>query len=484
MERFRTYEPDQQVFVNLDPAETFGTDSFETYLVDSINAIDLSGFWSASDRGGEAPYDPRAMLGLILYGICQGIYSSRKLEHACRHDLGFMYVSGHNCPDHAAICRFLARHPIQIKEAFRNVVYIAHAKGYIDYHTLAIDGTKIRANVSKSFTGTIKDFRKRVGAIDFFIEKALKRLSEASEGEKEGIARRIARAENDKDRITEFLTQAAEIYNIAGTEKKQNMTDPDSRNMVFSDGTIREAYNAQACVDDKGGLIVATECSQDENDKKLLNPMLDSVVRPEGMDHEPVTVLADAGYWDPKELSEAVANGNDVYVPSPEHPNPFFEPNKAAHQWIVEYEETGEGAFGKCPGGRVIKARETIRIYKNRDKGGPARVFYLMRSTECENCPFVAMCLPGNKKSRLVHISAVRIKYRSATRNIEARINSPEGKRIYSRRMPLIEKVFADIKAVKGFRRFMRRGVTAVTTEWTLVCMAFNMRRMFALHQG
>ena len=161
MDRFKAYEPDQQVFITIDPSEQFGRDSFESFLVSTIKELDVSAFWSNIDRGGETPYDPRSLLGIILYGFCRGIYSSRKLEHSCRYDLGFMYVSGHNAPDHAVICRFLNKYKQEIKLAFRQLVYVAHSKGYIDYHCLALDGTKIRANVSRSYTGTLKDFKKR-----------------------------------------------------------------------------------------------------------------------------------------------------------------------------------------------------------------------------------------------------------------------------------------------------------------------------------
>jgi transposase len=119
MERFRTYEPDQQVFTTLIPSENFGRDSFEYFLVTMINDFDVTAFWANPDRGGETPYDPRAMLGIILYGFCQGIFSSRKLEHSCRNNLGFMYVSGHNCPDHAAICRFLKKYDQELKLIYR-----------------------------------------------------------------------------------------------------------------------------------------------------------------------------------------------------------------------------------------------------------------------------------------------------------------------------------------------------------------------------
>lgn len=122
MERYRDYESDQQCFLTLDPSETFGQKSFETFLVTTIKNLDLSAFWSNNDLGGEAPYDPRAMLGIVLYGFCRGIFSSRKLEYACRNDMSFIYVSGHNCPDHAAICRFLKKFDVELKQVFRQFV--------------------------------------------------------------------------------------------------------------------------------------------------------------------------------------------------------------------------------------------------------------------------------------------------------------------------------------------------------------------------
>jgi transposase len=177
MERFRVFEPDQHVLLVLNPTESFGKDSFEHFLVSTFKSLDLSPFWSNLDHGGEAPYHPCSMLGIILYGFCRGIFSSRKLEHGCKHDIGFMYVSGHNTQDHVAICRFLNRFSKELKQIFSQVIYIFHNKGFVDYHHLALDGTKIRANASRNYTGTLQDFRKRIASIDRYVEKAISRLS-------------------------------------------------------------------------------------------------------------------------------------------------------------------------------------------------------------------------------------------------------------------------------------------------------------------
>jgi transposase len=483
MERFRNYEPNQQVFVTIDPLETFGPDSFEIFLVTIINKLNVSMFWPHQDRGGESPYNPCAMLGIILYGFCRGIFTSRKLEKACRNDLGFMYVSGHNTPDHAAICRFLQRHRDILNETFRQIVYLAYKKGFIDYKTLALDGTKIRANASKVFTGTLADFRKRLGSIEQSIEKAINRLESDSELDSVKSEIKINEAIREQERISEFLSNSTEILNLKGKEKKQNITDPDCRIMLFPDGTIHEAYNAQACVDSVAGLIVATDVSQAENDRKLLTPMLTEVVQPEESNVMPGKVLADAGYWDPQELTKAVEDGYEVYVPSPSNAYPFSS-GKKKDKWEMSNFETGDsGVFGTCPGGQRIKARDKLRVYSNKDKGGPYYIFRLTKNQYCSKCKVKDQCWRTSKNFRIVVVTVSKVDHYQLTKELEQQLMSSEGKKIYSRRMPLIERTFAEIKANLGFRRFMRRYKESVQMEWTLVCMAFNLRRMYVLQQ-
>ena len=337
------------------------------------------------------------MLGIILYGFCRGIFTSRKLEKACRNDLGFMYVSGHNTPDHAAICRFLQRHRDILNETFRQIVYLAYKKGFIDYKTLALDGTKIRANASKVFTGTLEDFRKRLGSIEQSLEKAINRLESDSESDSVKSEIKINETMHEQERISKFLSNSTEILNLKGKEKKQNITDPDCRIMLFPDGTVHEGYNAQACVDSVAGLIVATEVSQAENDRKLLSPMLTEVVHPEESTIMPGKVLAEAGYWDPKELTRAVEEGYEVYVPSPSNAYPFSSRKKKDKWEMSNFETLDSGVFGTCPGGQRIKARDKLRVYSNKDKGGPYYIFRLTKNQYCSECKVHDQCLKNSR---------------------------------------------------------------------------------------
>ena len=64
---------------------------------------------------------------------------------------------------------------------------------------------------------------------------------------------------------------------------------------------------------------------------------------------------------------------------------------------------------------------------------------------------------------------------------MDHRLKTPEGKKLYALRKQTPEPVFGIIKSVLGFRQFLLRGLDKVRGEWSLVTMAWNMKRMFVL---
>ena len=62
------------------------------------------------------------------------------------------------------------------------------------------------------------------------------------------------------------------------------------------------------------------------------------------------------------------------------------------------------------------------------------------------------------------------------------RLKTKAGRARYAQRKATVEPVFGIIKQVMGFRQFSRRGLAAVAGEWTLVTLAFNLKRMHVLN--
>ena len=69
----------------------------------------------------------------------------------------------------------------------------------------------------------------------------------------------------------------------------------------------------------------------------------------------------------------------------------------------------------------------------------------------------------------------------SADEDMKRRMKTSEGKKLYAKRKSTIEPAFGVIKHVMGFRQFLLRGVGAVQGEWNLVCIGYNLKKMYAL---
>ncbi len=119
-----------RTFIAPDQNEIFlGTTRLDSYLKQAgltaplvianlLDEQDWSEFESRYAASGRAPYAPRAMMGLILFGILQGTDSLRKLEQLARQDLGCLWVSGGIGPDHASIGRFIILHEDSLSQGF------------------------------------------------------------------------------------------------------------------------------------------------------------------------------------------------------------------------------------------------------------------------------------------------------------------------------------------------------------------------------
>jgi hypothetical protein len=363
------------------------------------------------------------MVGLLLYGACRGIYSSRRLQWACCHDVSFMYLMGGAKPDFHTICDFRKRFQEEMKGLFSQVLEMCSQAGLVRLGHVSLDGTKVRANASKHKAMSYERLLAKRKAYEEEIEGWFKRAEreDAEEDEEHGsdddgfslpegwfeTLKRLARVEEAQALLEEQAKQkviragrepdAAKVSGKAQT----NFTDPQSRIMHTPDG-FQQCYNAQAAVDAESQVIVAQEVSQAPPDVQRLRPMLEETTKQNG--RAPRELSADAGY-----ASEA---------------------NFAA------LEEAG------------VYAVIALRRYR-RDE------------------PPDADPAPARSSNRWPHRNQMR-----------ERLLSQEAKDKYKLRKQTVEPVFGQVKAARNFRQFLRRGLEAVQAEWSLVCTAHNLLKL------
>ena len=405
------------------------------FISDTVDALDLSAFHARYAGGGprNQPFHPAMMVKVLVYGYATGVFSSRKLARKLHEDVALRMLAAGNFPAHRTLSDFRALHLAELAALFAQVVKLARECGLVKLGTIAVDGTKVKANASRHRAmsyGRMQQAEKELKAqMAALIERARAAdAAEANEPEQDlpaEIARREARLaaiEAAKARLEALQREAdtargrspdderrprhpdgtprkgtlyARDFGVPEDTDQAGFTDVDSRIMKQPNGGFEYGYNAQTAVDGEHQIIVAAELTDCAADSRQLPAMIDAVERTTGT--VPERCLADAGY-----RSEAVLAALST------HP--------------------------------------------------------------CEI--IVAMGREGRKQA---DIDARRYPHTAA---MAGKLDTEAGRAAYRRRKAIVEAPNGWIKAVLGFRQFSLRGLDKVTAEWKLVCMAMNLRRM------
>src|SRR4029453_13470994 len=120
------------------------------FVLDVVDQLDLSPFYRQhrDDGHGHPAYDPKLLLGVLLYGYCLGVRSSRQVERRCVEDLAFRVLAANQAPDHVTIARFRARHEQALAGFLVDSLKLCAAAGMVRVGTVALDGTKLAANAA------------------------------------------------------------------------------------------------------------------------------------------------------------------------------------------------------------------------------------------------------------------------------------------------------------------------------------------------
>jgi transposase len=281
------------------------------FILDVVDQLDLTPFYRAhrDDGHGHPAYDPKLLLGVLLYGYCLGVRFSRQIERRLHEDLAFRVLAANQTPDHVTIARFRVRHEQALAGFLVASLKLCAAAGMVQVGVVALDGTKVAGNAADKANRTLD-------RLDAEVAEILRQAADADQREdlEHGRARgdelpealaskagRLARLCQAKARLEaeaakrarRFAQRAAASAAAAAAKGKPpltlkprprdeapnpkataNTTDPDSR-LLHTRRSRVQGYNAQA-VTTCEQVIVAAELTQDANDFQQLQPMLDA----------------------------------------------------------------------------------------------------------------------------------------------------------------------------------------------------------------
>ena len=490
------YDPSQSEMVVINYLDQLQPCTFE-HAIHQLNEtrLSLSVFFPnyQNELTGRYAYHPAILLKIVLFAYSKGITSSREIQWQCRNNITFMALACGEAPHFTTIAAFVSGHAAQVQEIFEQVLLICDADGLLGKELFAIDGCKMSSNAAKEWSGTFKELSEKRDKLRRQIKRCIKDHKTTDKRSNEGKER--ARRFKQKaetlnaaaDRIDEFLATNKPKGGQGKSKKeiKSNITDNESAKMTTSKGTI-QGYNGVATVDSKHQIIVDAQAFGHGQEHHTLEPVVTTVkgrlkrlgIKNNVFTPKGIKLTADTGFSNEKNNEFLYKQGINAYIPDNRFRSrdPRFETQQDKYgkrkqegkpKQTVTYFTKEDFKFNKrrmkctCPAGEELTLRRVA------DNGyGKETAYFEGRLLQCRNCPLKEQCMKNPASADHRHGAGRQVSFiidqlknkRNYTDWMKKRIDCPEGKDICSKRMSVVELVFANIGTNKRLNRFSLRG--------------------------
>ena len=418
------------------------------FIVDTVEMLDLNNIYKEYNNGGKEAYDPRSLLSLLFYGYTTGTFSSRKIEQATYDSVAFRYISANTHPDHDTIANFRKRFLPQISDLFVQILSIAQETGLLKVGKVSLDGTKVKANASKHKALSYGHIKKLEVQLEKEVQVLLEKAKEADNTKSddgmnipEEIERREDRLHAIKEAKEKIEARAKERYDkeykaykekMDKREAKEKLTGKKSAGKKPKEPTKAPKDKDQVNLTDEESRIMPISGG---GYAQCYNAQASS-------DHESRLILH----------NHVTQNANDKQEIIP------------TLQWYEKHPQLKPSIAFNADAGYF--SQENIEACEQN-----SMIPYISFGKEQHNQPL---------EERFKEADPLPDDLTDVER-MKHRLQTPEGKAIYAERKSVIEPIFGIIKHVMGFRQFMLRGFKKVQDEWSLVCIAYNLKRLHTI---
>jgi len=483
-------------------------------LLNAAAFADTFAAWEQDyDRlSGQPPYHPRVLAGLYLYGLLSRLRSSRQLEMACHNRIDVLWLMSGQKPDHATIAAFVTEHAARLKQLKQAVLEVGIRARLVSLDHAAVDGTKLEADAGRGAVWSEEKIRAELAKLDGQLAaweaewQANEQRERALFGEHtpwipppgaRSEKHRLARAQRAQQRLHQALAalqrRQAEAAAVDSQVPKAIavVTDPDSRVLKDKEGRRKPNYNAQLAVDSAAGMIIADAVNDRAEDSGQLTPLLDQVA--ENCGRLPVEASADSQYNTGPELAKLEELGVTGYVAAVHQPSDGAAPPAAQQEALAAVRagaELTQAQWAALPKNQAKYFDKAAFVYDgvHDEYRCPAgqRLPLVKRSTDCTRagpivrrhyggracgtCSQAAGCCRTPARGRMVN----RDEHEEQRDRMRARLATEVGRRRYALRQQTVEPRIGLLKHGLGVRRFLRRGLAKVASEWSWLCVAVN----------
>lgn len=481
-------------------------------LLDAVlERMDYTQLYAAYASFGRNGFSPKKLFKILVYGYMNQIYSTRKLEQACKRDINFIYLlGGTNAPDHTTLARFRSKRLTSAIEGLFNqfIVQLA-AEKELSLETVFIDGTKLEANANRYTFVWKKSLLKNEAkmqekmktnlpqiaqtfGIKFHVEaeitvhrlkrlyKQLKRLQQqqglvfvhGKGTRKKPLQRAIEETETYLSRLKTYNAQK----HILGERNSFSKTDHEATFMRMKEdhmrnGQLKPGYNVTIAVDSE--YMLAIRACEERSDMQTFIPIMESI-----KDLGYSKPVADAGFESEENYSWCEANGQLAFI----KPANYEQNKKKKYRTDIGRKENMHYDAQKdsytCHMGHPIEASGEKKV---KSKSGYTKEITQYSCSHCQGCPHKEKCIKGRSKTPLEERSKnmeVSKKFLRQRKEMEERIKSEEGIILRVNRSIQVEGAFGIVKQDMSYRRFLLRGQVKIQTELYLLGLAYNINKL------
>ena len=445
MSNFRTI--DRQTGFLLPPSvdEWLPERHLARFVVEVIDGLDLRAMSGDYRGSGSASYHPSMLLGVLVYGYATGVFSSRKLERATYDSVAFRFIAANDHPDHDTIAAFRRRFLREIEALFVQALLLAREMGVLKMGTVALDGTKIHANASRHSALSYEHAGKIEAQLKAEVADLMAKAEAADAADVPdglSIPEELARPEA---RLQKMAQARAKIEARARERYERELAEHEAKLAARAAKTA--ATGGKPPEPPAAGPLPKDQINLTDEDSRIMP-------------------VAGGGFDQCYNAQAAVATGSMLVVAADvvQAPNdkqqiePALDKLKALPPALGETETllADAGYFSGANVEACEKASVEPVIAMGRQQHHPPLAERFEKTPEPPQNP--------TPVEAMAH-----------------RLKTPEGRNLYALRKQTPEPVFGVIKSVLGFRQFSMRGLEKARGEWSLVTMAWNIKRMFAL---
>jgi len=421
-------------------------DHLAWFVLDAIEQIDLSQFYKKYrvDGVGNSAFQPSMMAALLIYSYCTGERSSRRIEKHCQTDIAYKVITANQLPDHTTINRFRKDNQSHLKKLFLEILRLCAEAGLVKLGNVSLDGTKIKANASLSANRTLKHLEQEID----------KMLSEAADKDAEedkvfGPDKRGDEMPEDlrdrNSRINRLKACKERLEQQKAEAEKQQQDKIDKRNAKEESTGTKPRGRKPKSPEEAGNKDAKANVT--DPDSRIMKTRKGYV---QGLNGQAVTT----------EKQIIVAEDVTQEENDKQQLHPMIEQTESNRQKVEIEEEIGvaladagycsEDNFTKTPAGDVELVIATQKDWKQRKA--------MQDEPQIEGPP------PEDL---------------SATDLMERKLRTERGRELYKLRGQTVEPVFGQIKDARGIDKFMRRGIEACRSEWSLICATHNLLKLW-----